>query len=128
MKTFLVVLLAAILCIERASSLMCYTCDSERYRKNCLSTITTCNDNDRYCVILRKNIGTYRKRPKYITTKMCSQECPEMSTKQNRTSTRVFCCDKPLCNASGDSSTRNSYVMLSLGTLASFIYILRSGP
>ncbi|CAM5107646.1 unnamed protein product [Natator depressus] len=122
MKAFLVALLAAALCAEQGHSFMCYTCQGETSNKYCMK-ISMCAKEDKYCVTIKDVIDTGYKS-KYRISKMCSPECPKL---QGKTAAKVFCCDKLLCNVNGTSSIETSYLMISMGILANFIYIFRSG-
>ncbi|XP_009944887.1 PREDICTED: lymphocyte antigen 6E-like [Leptosomus discolor] len=126
MKTTLVTLLAAVLCVEQAYSFMCYVCQEQESNKNCL-TISMCAKEDKYCVTVRSNVGTKPNKPKYVISKMCSPTCPATTQQQNQTYQRVSCCEKPLCNMNGVSSKQSSYGVMSLGILASIMYTFASG-
>ncbi|CAM2107104.1 unnamed protein product [Caretta caretta] len=142
MKAFLVALLAAALCAEQGHSFMCYTCQGETSNKYCMK-ISMCAKEDKYCVTIKDVIDAVERtlqiipaealahhikgsgyKSKYRISKMCSPECPKM---QGKTAAKVFCCDKLLCNVNGTSSIETSYLMISMGILANFIYIFRSG-
>ncbi|CAM4493580.1 unnamed protein product [Lepidochelys kempii] len=122
MKAFLVALLAAALCAEQGHSFMCYTCQGETSNKYCMK-ISMCAKEDKYCVTI-KDVIDAGYESKYRISKMCSPECPKM---QGKTAAKVFCCDKLLCNVNGTSSIETSHLMISMGILANFIYIFRSG-
>ncbi|XP_065256281.1 lymphocyte antigen 6E-like [Emys orbicularis] len=106
-------------------SLMCYTCQGETSNKYCMK-ISMCAKEDNYCVTIKDVVGAGYKS-KYRISKMCSPECPKTIMKQGKTGAKVFCCDKLLCNVNGASSMETSYSMISMGILANFIYIFRSG-
>ncbi|XP_074844128.1 lymphocyte antigen 6E-like [Carettochelys insculpta] len=125
MKVFLMALLAAALCVEQGYSLMCYTCQNKTSNKDCL-LIDMCAKEDNYCVTILDTIAADDKSMRRIS-KMCSPECPKKPPKQGKTGSKVFCCDKPLCNVNGAGSMKTSYSMISMGILANFIYIFRSG-
>ncbi|XP_068019281.1 uncharacterized protein [Melanerpes formicivorus] len=57
MKTTLVTLLAAVLCVEQAYPFMCYVCQEEESNKDCL-TISMCEKEDKYCMTILKHIET----------------------------------------------------------------------
>ncbi|XP_009880553.1 PREDICTED: lymphocyte antigen 6E-like [Charadrius vociferus] len=126
MKTTLVTLLAAVLCVEQAYPFMCYVCQEQESNKNCL-TISICAEKDKYCVTVRNNIGTKPNKPKYVISKMCSPTCPATSQQQNQTSRSVSCCEKPLCNVNGVSSKQSRYGVMSLGVLTAIAYIFACG-
>uniref|UniRef100_A0A8C3I464 UPAR/Ly6 domain-containing protein n=1 Tax=Chrysemys picta bellii TaxID=8478 RepID=A0A8C3I464_CHRPI len=106
-------------------SLMCYTCQGETSNKYCMK-ISMCAKEDHYCVTIKDVVGAGYKS-KYRISKMCSPECPKAITKQGKMGAKVFCCDKLLCNVNGAGSMETSYSMISMGILANFIYIFRSG-
>ncbi|NXS99500.1 LY6E protein, partial [Jacana jacana] len=122
MKTTLVTLLAAVLCVEQAYPFMCYVCQEEESNKNCL-TISMCAEEEKYCVTLHNYVGTKPNKPKYVISKMCSPTCPVRSQQQNQTYQRVYCCEKPLCNVNGASSKHSGYGVMSLGVLTTLAYI-----
>ncbi|XP_008495690.1 lymphocyte antigen 6E-like [Calypte anna] len=126
MRTPLVTLLLAVLCVEQAHPFMCYVCQEQESNKNCL-TISMCAEEDKYCVTVHDNVGTKPSKPKYIISKMCSPTCPASGQQQNQTYPRVSCCEKPLCNVNGVSSKQSSSGMMSLGVLASVTYIFTCG-
>ncbi|NXA06739.1 LY6E protein, partial [Sapayoa aenigma] len=105
---------------------MCYICQEQESNKDCL-TISMCAEEDKYCVTVRKDVGTKPNKPKYVISKMCSPTCPATSQQQNQSSQRVSCCEKPLCNVNGVSSKQSSYGVMSLGVLASVTYIFACG-
>nr|XP_025041848.1 lymphocyte antigen 6E-like [Pelodiscus sinensis] len=115
MKAFLVTLLAATLCVERGHSLLCYACHNESSNQECMK-IAMCAKEDKYCVTIRDMVGAGKgQNPEVRISKMCSPECPQGGLEEGKTTTKVFCCDKPLCNVNGASSTKTSYSMISLG-------------
>uniref|UniRef100_A0A8C5YDR3 Lymphocyte antigen 6 family member E n=1 Tax=Microcebus murinus TaxID=30608 RepID=A0A8C5YDR3_MICMU len=56
MKVFLAVLLAALLYVERAHSLMCFSCTNQKSNWYCLKP-TICSDSDNYCVTVSAAAG-----------------------------------------------------------------------
>ncbi|XP_058675703.1 lymphocyte antigen 6E-like [Ammospiza caudacuta] len=126
MRTPLVTLLAAALCVEQVYPFMCYTCQEQESNKDCL-TISMCAKEDKHCVTIRKDVRTKPNKPKYVISKMCSPTCPETGQQQIQSSQNVSCCEKPLCNVNGVSSRQSSHGMMSLGVLASVTYIFTYG-
>ncbi|XP_010206561.1 lymphocyte antigen 6E-like [Colius striatus] len=126
MKTTLVSLLAAVLCVEQAYPFMCYVCQEQESKKDCM-TISMCAEEDKYCVTVSDKVGTDPNKPKYVISKMCSPTCPATSQQQNQTDQVVSCCEKPLCNVNGASSKQSSSGVMFLAVLASITYILARG-
>uniref|UniRef100_A0A452IAF4 Snake toxin/toxin-like domain-containing protein n=1 Tax=Gopherus agassizii TaxID=38772 RepID=A0A452IAF4_9SAUR len=95
--------------------------------KYCMK-ISMCAKEDNYCVTIKDVVGAgmFWNHPS-LQCIMCSPECPKMIMKQGKTAAKVFCCDKLLCNVNGASSMKTSSSMISMGILANFIYIFRSG-
>uniref|UniRef100_A0A8C0DBP4 Snake toxin/toxin-like domain-containing protein n=1 Tax=Balaenoptera musculus TaxID=9771 RepID=A0A8C0DBP4_BALMU len=56
MKVFLPVLLAALLGVERAHSLVCFSCVNKNSNWYCLKP-TVCSDTDNYCVTISASAG-----------------------------------------------------------------------
>uniref|UniRef100_A0AC11BLP2 Lymphocyte antigen 6 family member E n=1 Tax=Ovis aries TaxID=9940 RepID=A0AC11BLP2_SHEEP len=56
MKVFLPLLLAALLGVERAHSLVCFTCQDKQSNWGCLKP-TICSDTDSYCVTVSASAG-----------------------------------------------------------------------
>ncbi|NXP14322.1 LY6E protein, partial [Thinocorus orbignyianus] len=105
---------------------MCYVCQEEESNKNCL-TISMCAEEEKYCVTTRNYVGTEPNKPEYVISKMCSSTCPARSQQQNQTYQSVYCCEKPLCNVNGVSSTHSSYGAMSLGVLTTITYFFTCG-
>uniref|UniRef100_A0A8D0T4H9 Lymphocyte antigen 6 family member E n=3 Tax=Sus scrofa TaxID=9823 RepID=A0A8D0T4H9_PIG len=56
MKVLLPVLLAALLGVERAHSLVCFSCTNKNSNFYCLKP-TICSDSDNYCVTVSASAG-----------------------------------------------------------------------
>uniref|UniRef100_A0A673UK95 Lymphocyte antigen 6 family member E n=1 Tax=Suricata suricatta TaxID=37032 RepID=A0A673UK95_SURSU len=56
MKVFLPVLLAALLGVERAHALVCFSCTNQNSNFYCLKP-TICSDSDNYCVTVSASAG-----------------------------------------------------------------------
>uniref|UniRef100_A0A8C2RQ41 Snake toxin/toxin-like domain-containing protein n=1 Tax=Capra hircus TaxID=9925 RepID=A0A8C2RQ41_CAPHI len=56
MKVFLPLLLAALLGVERAHCLVCFTCQDKQSNWDCLKP-TICSDTDSYCVTVSASAG-----------------------------------------------------------------------
>ncbi|KAL8181554.1 UNVERIFIED_CONTAM: hypothetical protein K2H54_006431 [Gekko kuhli] len=120
MKPFPVVLVvAAALCVQRASSLYCYKCDSTQYHKDCQEM--KCSDMDAFCVTAWNEIPGQN----LLVSKWCSPTCPASSEIKGG-KRKVDCCKTDYCNG-GASSARGSYALLGAALLASCFYVLRTG-
>ncbi|XP_009877212.1 PREDICTED: lymphocyte antigen 6E-like [Apaloderma vittatum] len=126
MKTTLVTLLAAVLCVEQAHPLMCYVCEEQESNDDCM-TISMCAEKDNYCLTVRNTVGTKPNKLKYVISKMCSPTCPDRSHQENQTYQSIYCCEKALCNVNGVSSKQSSYGVMLLGVLASITYTSAHG-
>lgn len=62
MKVFLPMLLAALLGVEQAHSLVCFTCNNQKSNFYCLKP-TVCSDSDKYCVTVSAAAGFGESRP-----------------------------------------------------------------
>ncbi|CAM2107105.1 lymphocyte antigen 6E-like [Lepidochelys kempii] len=125
MKALLFALLAAVLCAEQVYSLRCFTCNDEPSNWNCIK-ITSCAENDKYCLTTYTKTGLGEKA-EYRITKACSAECPQTKWNLGIAAMSTSCCQHSLCNISGASSVKTSYTVMAMGILASLIYVLRSG-
>ncbi|XP_039382176.1 lymphocyte antigen 6E-like isoform X2 [Mauremys reevesii] len=125
MKAFLCTLLAAVLCVEQAASFWCYTCTDEPSNWNCVKA-TKCADTDKYCLTTYASGGIGDKKGQRITKK-CSPVCPQTNLNLGVAAISTSCCEHSLCNLSGASSVKTSYLVMATGILASLIYSLRTG-
>ncbi|XP_015284747.1 PREDICTED: lymphocyte antigen 6E-like [Gekko japonicus] len=121
MKGTLAALIAVLLCVERASSLVCFHCDSMDSNWDCLS-MKTCKDTDKYCIT--KYIGGgYGENRKQSISKGCSATCPEAGLDLGVMAFSIKCCEHSFCNTSGAVGVKSSFTALAVGTLASLLYI-----
>ncbi|XP_078542781.1 lymphocyte antigen 6E-like [Lissotriton helveticus] len=106
MKVLLISLLAAALCAGIVHSLQCYTCDGQNSNSNCMTT-TTCSSNANACqtTIWKYVVGT-------SITKSCSSSCTASNTTVAGIGTTTSCCSDSLCNISGATSVKMSYLLL----------------
>uniref|UniRef100_G7PD29 UPAR/Ly6 domain-containing protein n=10 Tax=Cercopithecinae TaxID=9528 RepID=G7PD29_MACFA len=131
MKIFLPVLLAALLGVERASSLMCFSCLNQKSNLYCLKP-TICSDQDNYCVTVSTSAGignlvTFG----HSLSKTCSPACPlPEGINVGVASMGISCCQSFLCNFSAaDGGLRASATLLGAGLLLSLLpALLRFGP
>ncbi|XP_061230224.1 lymphocyte antigen 6E [Neopsephotus bourkii] len=124
MKALLLAVLAAVLCVERAHTLVCFSCSDASSNWACLKPVR-CGENENHCVTTYVGVGFGSKSGQSIS-KGCSPICPSAGINLGIAAASVYCCDSFLCNISGSSSVRASYTVLALGVLVSFIYILRA--
>uniref|UniRef100_A0A8B9VU52 UPAR/Ly6 domain-containing protein n=2 Tax=Anas TaxID=8835 RepID=A0A8B9VU52_9AVES len=124
MKALLLAALAAVLCVERAHTLVCFSCSDASSNWGCLKPVT-CGENENYCVTTYVGVGLGGKSGQSIS-KGCSPICPSAGINVGIAAASVYCCDSFLCNISGSSNVKASYTVLALGILVSFFYILRA--
>ncbi|XP_004639031.1 lymphocyte antigen 6E-like [Octodon degus] len=122
MKVFLQVLLAALLGVEQACSLMCFSCTKQKSNFYCLWP-TICSKLDNYCVTQSISTGTGKIVDYgYSLSKACSAICPISSFDNYVTVVDNKCCSTSLCNFSAaGSGPQASAPLLSLGVLLSLL-------
>ncbi|XP_065442413.1 lymphocyte antigen 6E-like [Chrysemys picta bellii] len=121
MKAFLLTLLVAVLCVEQAHSLLCFTCKDASSNWGCLAP-TICQSGENYCVTTYLGAGIGGHSGQSIS-KGCASICPSVGINIGILATSVSCCSSSLCNISGASSVKVSYSVLAMAILASFVYI-----
>uniref|UniRef100_A0A8C3GGR4 UPAR/Ly6 domain-containing protein n=1 Tax=Cairina moschata TaxID=8855 RepID=A0A8C3GGR4_CAIMO len=121
MKALLLAALAAVLCVERAHTLVCFSCSDASSNWGCLKPVT-CGENENYCVTTYVGVGLGGKSGQSIS-KGCSPICPSAGINVGIAAASVYCCDSFLCNISGSSSVKASYTVLALGILASAVVV-----
>ncbi|CAM5088280.1 unnamed protein product [Eretmochelys imbricata] len=77
MKAFLLALLVAVLCVEQAHSLVCFTCTDASSNWGCLAS-TICPSDANYCVTTYIGAGIGGHSGQSIS-KGCSSVCPSVS-------------------------------------------------
>ncbi|XP_061463048.1 lymphocyte antigen 6E-like [Rhineura floridana] len=124
MRASFAVLLAACLCVERAFSLVCWSCDGAESNWGCWRW-QICSDSDNYCVTtyVGAGIGEYSTQS---ISKGCAPICPHMGINIGVAATSVSCCSSFLCNISGATSVATNHLVLAVSMLASFFYLF--GP
>ncbi|XP_060023909.1 lymphocyte antigen 6E-like [Lagenorhynchus albirostris] len=124
MKVFLPMLLAALLGVERAHSLVCFSCVNKKSNWYCLKP-TVCSNTDNYWVSISASavIGN-------VVDFGYSPFCPIPSVNLRVASVDTRCCQSFLCNISAaDRGLRASAAVLGLGLLLSLLSaLLRFGP
>ncbi|XP_077022744.1 lymphocyte antigen 6E [Tamandua tetradactyla] len=121
----LLVLLAALLGVERAQALMCFSCTNQKSNFYCL-TPTMCSDSDNYCVTVTTaaGIGNVVDFGRTLN-KGCSPICPGPSVNLGVASVGTHCCQSFLCNFSAaDGGLRASATVMGLGLLLSLLTAL----
>ncbi|XP_006152148.1 lymphocyte antigen 6E [Tupaia chinensis] len=130
MKVFGPVLLAALLEVELASSLVCFSCTNQKSNWYCLKP-TTCSDTDNYCVTISAAAGIGNVVDfGHTLNKGCSPVCPGPSVNLGVASVGTHCCQSFLCHISAAAGgLRASATLLGLGLLLSLLSaLLRRGP
>ncbi|XP_030046089.1 lymphocyte antigen 6E [Microcaecilia unicolor] len=120
MRTVLLSLLAAALCLHTAHSLQCYTC-FEIEEKSICSTITHCSSDGQYCLTNVTSVSG-----KTVITKQCVTVCTPVETENKGTKISNSSFQTDLCNYNGAKSVRISYLtlLISVGFVSS---LLRAG-
>ncbi|XP_039383350.1 lymphocyte antigen 6E-like [Mauremys reevesii] len=121
MKAFLLTLLVAVLCVEQAHSLVCFTCNEASSNWACLLP-ATCPSDANYCVTTYLGAGIGGHSGQSIS-KGCSSICPSVGINIGILAASVSCCSSFLCNISGATSVKVSYSVLAMAILASFVCI-----
>ncbi|XP_044863548.1 lymphocyte antigen 6E-like [Mauremys mutica] len=125
MKAFLLTLLVAVLCSSLAHSLVCFTCKDASSNWDCLAS-TTCASDENYCVTMYLGAGIGGHSGQSIS-KGCASVCPSAAPgggiNIGIAAASVSCCSSFLCNTSGASSVKVTYLVLAMAILATFIYI-----
>nr|XP_033789669.1 prostate stem cell antigen-like [Geotrypetes seraphini] len=98
MKTFLLSLLAAALCLHPADSLKCYTCESAIELKNSKCLIeTNCTSEAMYCMTTHAIA-----HEETAINKRCAAECTSRTVVAEELTVSDSCCQTDLCNFNGD--------------------------
>ncbi|XP_005395810.1 PREDICTED: lymphocyte antigen 6E [Chinchilla lanigera] len=122
MKVFLPVLLAALLGVEQALSLMCFSCTTQKSNFYCLWPVI-CSNIDNYCVTLSTSAGIGKIVDYgYSLSKGCSPTCPGSISGMFVRAVDSRCCSTSLCNFSAArGGPEASTSLLSLGLLLSLL-------
>ncbi|KAJ7422558.1 Lymphocyte antigen 6E [Willisornis vidua] len=117
MKALLLAVLAAVLCVERAHTLICFSCSDASSNWACLTPVK-CGENENHCVTTYVGVGlVYPFTGVSTVTKMCSSVCVPSDVDGIGMTRPVSCCYSDLCNADGATSLSISFVPV--GMLAS---------
>ncbi|XP_030075622.1 secreted Ly-6/uPAR-related protein 1 [Microcaecilia unicolor] len=107
MRTFLLSLLAAALCLHMGHALKCYACMPQQSHNNCLQE-TLCSSNDTHCVTLVVPPTTSNDNPGHnevpMIVKTCNSTCSSGVHEFNGIKYYASCCQTDLCNYSGGIS------------------------
>ncbi|XP_053251147.1 lymphocyte antigen 6E-like [Podarcis raffonei] len=124
MKASFAILLAACLCVQRASSLVCWYCEGAESNWGCWRW-QICSDSETSCATVYVGAGLAGYSSQSIT-KGCVPVCPQMGVNLGFAATSVSCCSSFLCNINGASSVKTNHLILAAGIAASFFYLF--GP
>ncbi|XP_062986004.1 lymphocyte antigen 6E-like [Elgaria multicarinata webbii] len=99
MRTSLIGLLVAILCVGKVHSLWCYSCENVPSEWTCTNAVQ-CAESNMYCF---SNDITTRKgeNSAYKFSKGCSTNCTASSLNTGRTFHSTTCCTFDYCNSRG---------------------------
>ncbi|KAM7317170.1 lymphocyte antigen 6E-like [Chionomys nivalis] len=115
MRTFLVLLLLAVVCASLARALHCHVCCGH---ENCESLVE-CALTDKFCVITRAtNPGGI------LVMKSCAPTCPNSTVSSDGRALSVFCCEGNQCNRSAASGLTSSLGALWASASASLLWAL----
>nr|XP_033790466.1 prostate stem cell antigen-like [Geotrypetes seraphini] len=104
MKTFLLSLLAAALCLHPARSLKCYSCAVAEKNSDCVE-MKKCSPEQKYC-----KTGVHAFSSLVAIIKECTDECFPFNSEYGESRSSVYCCQTDLCNYSekGPSEDKTS--------------------
>ncbi|KAJ6650691.1 hypothetical protein lerEdw1_004919 [Lerista edwardsae] len=125
MKPSMVALLVAIVCVERARSFSCYSCENEHSESNCIKTVQ-CAETDKYCFTTTRAAGPGANAG-FLVNKGCSRVCADPKVNVSLDGGSTECCNVSLCNVSGATSVKTSTALMALGIVASLLCAFRSG-
>ncbi|XP_021515549.1 lymphocyte antigen 6E [Meriones unguiculatus] len=130
MRVFLPVLLAVLLGVEQAHSLICFSCNNQKSNWKCLWP-TSCESTDNYCVTVSAAAGIGNLDLGYTLSKGCAPICPKENVNINLgvASMSTYCCGHSFCNIStAGLGLRASIPLLGLGILLSLLTLLQLDP
>lgn len=130
MRVFLPVLLAALLGVGQAHSLICFSCNNQKNNWNCLG-LKTCKNTDKYCVTVTAATGFGSLNLGYSLHKGCAQIChsENLNSSLGVASFSGYCCQRSLCNFStAGLGLCASAPLLGLGILFSLLTLLQLAP
>ncbi|XP_019376081.1 PREDICTED: prostate stem cell antigen [Gavialis gangeticus] len=115
MKVFLIILLAAILCIESGFALTCYTCPAKTNNADCL-TPTACPANFTECKteVYVPVLGGWK-----VITKECSSSCTNSTANLFVFKKNTLCCSTDKCNHNSVGRMESSSMVMAVGIAAS---------
>ncbi|XP_029442406.1 lymphocyte antigen 6E-like [Rhinatrema bivittatum] len=110
MKTCLVSLVVATLCIQAVTSLTCYTCIGQSSNRRC-KIPNKCMASEIYCMTRVQYAGFSFFSTVYIT-KLCASICSPASDSLSMISSSTSCCQSDLCNVSAAAGVHLSALAL----------------
>uniref|UniRef100_K7FHV3 UPAR/Ly6 domain-containing protein n=1 Tax=Pelodiscus sinensis TaxID=13735 RepID=K7FHV3_PELSI len=113
-----------ILCVEAAHALFCFSCEDSASNWGCLSPVA-CPSEANYCVTTYVG-ATIGGQSGQSISKGCAPVCPSAGINLGVLAASISCCSSFLCNISGASSVKVSYMVLATALLALFVS-LRAG-
>ncbi|XP_019383787.1 PREDICTED: ly6/PLAUR domain-containing protein 2-like [Gavialis gangeticus] len=126
MKMLLAALLLAVVYMELAQSLTCYTCHEPVTTSAC-TMIRNCSNNETMCkTTLYSREDVYPYLGDSTVTKMCAPRCVPSDVDGIGITRPVTCCNTDLCNSDGAASLQASPVVVGLTTTA-LCMLLRTG-
>ncbi|XP_072458982.1 lymphocyte antigen 6E-like [Notamacropus eugenii] len=122
MKVFVLVLLAVLLFVEQAHTLVCFTCTKKKGTLGCLK-ISFCSVDDQYCV--SQTVSSVLGHQAKTISKYCSPICPTSGITTGVTVVTSRCCKVHLCNIfSNSGGLQVNFLVLGLSVLFSLLYTL----
>ncbi|XP_030046085.1 lymphocyte antigen 6E [Microcaecilia unicolor] len=120
MKAFLISLVMAAVSLQTVHSLRCYTCKSETSNSKC-QTPENCTDST-YCMtsVIYGGVGSLSVG---VISKDCAKSCTPSNVNAYVGGSSTSCCKTDLCNISGATSVKISYLALvaSVGFICSLL-------
>ncbi|KYO45275.1 prostate stem cell antigen [Alligator mississippiensis] len=115
MKVFLVILLAAILCIESGFALKCLTCSAKTNNADCqASTNCPMNSTDCKTELYVPVVGGWK-----VIKKECSSSCKNSTEDFYVFKQKIFCCSTDNCNTNGVGRMESSSMVMAVGIATS---------
>ncbi|XP_074750922.1 lymphocyte antigen 6E-like [Strix uralensis] len=118
MRALLMACLAAVLCVDVAKSLTCYTCTNQTSNAQCLTT-SPCTKNETACVTIveKKGAGIHQQK---LISKDCISTCDVFQDLYE-------CCSQDNCNRNEASGMRPPTVVLGTAVLMKSCRVEKEG-